>query len=130
MGVIGRRPIDSGWDQLGKAGFRVDSAGGFVVVAARGEVDLETAAGLDQSVRTALRSCPHLVVDLTHVTFIDSSGLGVLVGARRMATALGGEVSLVHPPALVRRILAGTGLQQGFRVYSSLDEAVRAGPAA
>jgi anti-sigma B factor antagonist len=130
MGVTRHAPIDGGWDQWGKAAFRVGSAGGFVVVAAHGEVDLDTAAGLDQAVRTALRSCPHLVVDLTQVSFIDSSGLGVLVGARRMATALGGEVSLVHPPALVQRILAGTGLRQSFPVYSSLDEAMRAGPAA
>jgi len=130
MGVTRHPPVDNGWDMWDKAGFRVDSAGGFVVVAAHGEVDLDTAAGLDRAVRAALRSCPHLVVDLTHVTFIDSSGLGVLVGARRMATALGGEVSLVHPPAQVQRILAGTRLQQSFAVYRSLEDAVRPGPAA
>jgi len=130
MAMIRRRPVDSGWDQWGKAGFRVDSAAGFVVVAAHGEIDIDTAAGLDQGVRAALRSCPHLVVDLTHVTFIDSSGLGVLVGARRMATALGGEVSLVSPPPPVQRILAGTQLQQSFAIYGSLEEAFRAGPAA
>jgi len=128
MGVIMQPPTDSGWDKWDKAGFRVDVVGGCVVVAAHGEIDLDTAVGLHQAVQTALRLSPHLVVDLTQVNFIDSSGLGVLVGARRKATALSGSVSLVHPPPAVQRILIGTRLQQSFPTFASLEEALRAVP--
>ena len=126
MGVIMQPPTDSGWDKWDKAGFRVDVVGGYVVVAAHGEIDLDTAVGLHQAVQTALRFSPHLVVDLTQVNFIDSSGLGVLVGARRKATALSGSVSLVHPPPVLRRLLDVTGLGDVMPAYMSREEALAA----
>jgi anti-sigma B factor antagonist len=125
MGVTMHPAAGSGWDKWDKAGFRVDVIGGCGVVAAYGEVDLDTAVGLHRAVHTALRFSSHLIIDLTQVSFIDSSGLGVLVGARRKTNALGGAVSLVHPPLSVQRILVGTQLQQAFPLFGSLDEALQ-----
>ena len=112
MGVIGHPPIGSGWEQWGKAGFRVDAGADFVVVAAHGEVDLDTAAGLDQAVRTALRTSPHLVVDLTHVTFIDSSAIAMMLNVHRHADALGLTVTWSNPRPQARRVLGITGADQ------------------
>ena len=120
-------PADSGWHNWGdRAGFRVDAADACVVVVAHGDVDLDTAVGLDQAIHLGLRSSPHVIVDMAEVSFVDSSGLGVLIGARRHARALGGSVSLVQPPPMVLRILVGTRLQQSFPVFDSLDEALQA----
>ncbi len=130
MGMTMHPPTDSGWDKWDKAGFRVDAIGACVVVAAHGDIDLDTAPGLDHAVQSGLRFSARLIVDLTQVNFIDSSGLGVLVGARRRATALGGMVSLVHPPPAVQRILIGTQLHHSFVMFGSLDEALQAWRAA
>ena len=126
MGVTMHPPTDSGWHQWDRAGYRVDVARGCVVVAAYGDIDLETSVGLDHAVHDALRTSHHLILDLAQVNFIDSSGLGVLVRARRDATSLGGSVALVRPPPAVQKILVGTQLQQSFTVFSRLDDALDA----
>ena len=95
-----------------------------VVVVATGEIDYQIAARLAATIYSAAASCPRVIVDLSAVAFIDSTGLGALMGARFEAEAEGGCIELVHPPRLVRRLLASTGLQRAFRVYETIDEAL------
>ena len=114
-------PGGSDWDN---AWFRVAPQTNCVVVSAGGEVDLHNAAGLDRALKASGEHSPCVVVDLTAVTFVDSTALGVLIGARRRAQQNGGQVMLVHPPSLVRRLLAGTQLQQSFAVFESLEDAL------
>lgn len=108
----------------GQAWFRVGSSDHCVIVTAGGEIDMDTAVGLARAVDEALSSSPRLVFDLTLVTFMDSTGLGVLINARNRTRDAGGSVSLVHPPDLVRKILAGTRLQEAFAVFATLEEAL------
>jgi anti-sigma B factor antagonist len=116
-------PTGSNWDN---AWFRVAPRTNCCVVTAGGEVDMDSAAGLDRALKSCSHHSPCLVVDLTAVTFVDSTALGVLIGARRRAQQGGGQVLLVNPPSLVRRLLTGTQLQQSFVVYETLDEALSA----
>jgi anti-anti-sigma factor len=95
-------------------------------VTAAGEIDVQTAVGLGQAVQESLPSSSRLVIDLSRVTFIDSTGLGALIDARKRAVANGGSVSLVKPPDLVRRILAGTQLQHVLPVFETLRAALDA----
>jgi anti-sigma B factor antagonist len=111
----------SDWDS---AWFRVDPRSNCVVVIAGGEVDMHSSVGLDRALKTATLFSPCVIVDLSAVTFVDSTALGVLIGARRRAQSEGGRVILVHPPSLVRRLLAGTQLQQSFAVFETLDDAL------
>jgi anti-sigma B factor antagonist len=111
------------WDQ---AWFRVGASGHCAIVTAGGEIDMDTAVGLGEAVDDALAAASTLVFDLTHVTFMDSTGLGVLISARNRTRDTGGSVALVHPPDLVRKILAGTMLQEAFAVFGTLEEALAA----
>ncbi len=111
----------SDWDN---AWFRVDPRSDCVVVIAGGELDMHSSVGLDRTLKKATLFSPCVIVDLTEVTFVDSTALGVLIGARRRAQSDGGRVILVHPPSLVKRLLAGTQLQQSFAVFDTLDEAL------
>jgi anti-sigma B factor antagonist len=120
------QPNEHGVAAWGTAWYRVDDEPGCVVVTAAGEIDLRSLGGLDRALTAALASSPRVVVDLTMVMFIDSSGLGVLIGARNRARELGGWVSLVGPPAPVRRILTGTHLHQAFPLFKTLDDALGA----
>jgi anti-anti-sigma factor len=115
-----------GHDDSGRAWYRVDPAAGCVVLAVGGEVEAATAKGLHEAVRKALESSSCLVIDLSQVTFIDSSGLGVIIVARNLVRAREGSLALVNPPSMVRKILWGTQLQPAFSMFDNRDEAVAA----
>jgi anti-sigma B factor antagonist len=105
----------------GKSGSRVAKAlinthrqtDGSVTVEVRGEVDLGCSDRLCRVlVDMATRVRPtRLVVDLLHVTFIDSTGIGALVAGRNAARTVGIRFTLRHPSAFVATQLRQTGLQ-------------------
>jgi anti-anti-sigma factor len=98
---------------------------GAVVVAARGEIDMSTSPELraalrDPDVRAAL-----VVLDLREVTFMDSSGLGVIVGQNKRAREEGYRFAVaVEGAAGVRRILELSGLLEVLQVVATPDEAL------
>ncbi len=87
------------------------------VVALRGEIDVDTADGIDEAVslaRLAGHSC--LVLDLSGVTFLDSQGIKALVVAHQAMAAAGGGLVLRGPRRQVRTILEITGLGEVMSV--------------
>ncbi|HEX3333869.1 MAG TPA: STAS domain-containing protein [Acidimicrobiales bacterium] len=78
------------------------------VIALRGELDVCTGRGLAERLRGPREAL--IVVDLAGLTFLDSSGLGVLHEARRKAIEDGGSLVLCNPGAIVQRVLELTGL--------------------
>jgi anti-anti-sigma factor len=77
-----------------------------------GEIDLGTADVFREQVRAVALTGRHVVLDMGGVTFMDSSGLAVLVEA----TSDAGSLTLREPTAIVRRVLEATGLTPLFRV--------------
>jgi anti-sigma B factor antagonist len=99
---------------------------GVAVLAASGEIDVATAPELHDRLGKLLQGSPELlVVDLADVSFIDSTGLGVLVGAVRDVRAGGGDLRLVVTQPQIIRLLEITGLDEVFNVRSSTSDAVR-----
>lgn len=93
------------------------------VVSVSGEVDLETASQLGEHALEAVRTVsPRIVLDLAGVTFMDSTGLKVLVSVDRRAQLAGGSVVLVGAAPAVLRILTLTGLDQVFTLQGSLED--------
>jgi anti-sigma B factor antagonist len=110
------------------ASFEVTDAGqsGVPVLGVRGEIDVATSPEMRDHLVRLLEPQPELViVDLTEVTFIDSTGLGVLVEAIRGARAGGGDLRLVVTQPHIIKLFELTGLDEVFRVVSSTKEAVR-----
>ena len=103
------------------------------VVTVSGEVDMQSAAPLERTLESAASSSrvrsSCLVVDLTELVFLDSSGLGVLISARNYALVRGVSMVLVNPPPLMRRLLTQTRLHRSFAIYDTLDDALAALPA-
>ena len=89
-------------DTPGHAWYEVDQIDGCAVVRVGGEIDTRTVQRFDEAVTEAVGLSSHLVIDLAQVTFVDSSGLGGLIVARRSARERGGSVSLVAAPPTVR----------------------------
>jgi len=99
------------------------------VVAIRGELDIAAAprlyAGLTEIMR---RHTPDLVLDLSALTFCDSSGVTVLVRLAEAARLLGGELVLAAPAPRVAKVLRLTGVDRTFTVHPTVLAASR-GPA-
>ncbi|WP_040157657.1 STAS domain-containing protein [Mobilicoccus massiliensis] len=99
--------------------------GRFTVVEATGDIDLISAPVLRASLDTLFRDArSRLVMDLRGVPFLDSTGLGVLVGAQRAVRHHGGDVRIVCSDPRVLRVFSITGLDQVFSIYDSPEQAV------
>jgi anti-anti-sigma factor len=94
------------------------------VVAVAGELDTSTAADAYDYTADLASSHPLLIMDLSEVTFCDSSGYNALLRLRRRATQADGLLVLAAPPAAIRHLLTLTGGQNAFGVYGSRAEAL------
>ena len=101
------------------------TVGGAHVVAVRGEVDLFTAPEFKQRVMAPIGAgIDHVVVDLMETTFIDSSSLGVLIGAHRRLKSRGGRLVVACNAEPIIKTFRITGLDTVFRLTDSVDAAV------
>jgi anti-sigma B factor antagonist len=95
------------------------------VVAVAGEIDLFTAPEFKQRVSAPIDAgATRVVVDLTETTFIDSSSLGVLIGAHRRLRRLDGALTIVCTSDAIVKTFKITGLDGVFTIVGSLDEAL------
>lgn len=103
---------------------RSTTENGACVVSVEGEIDVYTAPRLKEVLVDVIEGgCPNVVVDLDRVSFIDSSGLGVLVGALRRAKEASGSLRLVCTRDGVLKIFRITGLDKVFPIFSSVSDA-------
>jgi|HubBroStandDraft_6_1064221.scaffolds.fasta_scaffold1019495_2 anti-sigma B factor antagonist len=85
-----------------------------------GEVDLATAPELKDALATATRNGARgVLVDLSHATFIDSTTLGVLMGAVKRLRPQGGELAIACNDANIRKIFEITLLDRIFNIYDT-----------
>ena len=97
------------------------------VVALSGEVDLYTAPRFHETLLRGIdEGASRVIIDLTAVTFVDSSALGVLVGGAKLLSSNDGSLQIVCGLGNVRHILEIAGLAGVFAVHSTLDEALAA----
>ena len=103
-------------------------ADGWTVLSVEGEVDLYSAPVLRDAALAATESgVDHVVLDLTAVPFMDSSGLGVIVACLKRLREIGGELALVSPPSSPpTKLLSLTGLDHAIPTHATLDQAVAA----
>jgi anti-sigma B factor antagonist len=99
--------------------------GAAIIYRLRGSLDLATAPSLRAALVEAANEGKHdIIVDLTELEFLDSTGLGALIGAHRRALENSGRVRLIVREGPIQRLLNITGLMRIFAVYASLDAAL------
>src|SRR5690606_15817451 len=99
-------------------------SGDRTVVHVTGEIDVYTAPTLREELASLTEAgTTNIVVDLTGVPFMDSTGLGVLVGALKRVRTAGGRLRLVIDQEKVLKVFRITALTQVFEIYPTLDEA-------
>ncbi|EDY43566.1 STAS domain-containing protein [Streptomyces sp. SPB074] len=104
---------------------------GWAVLRVAGEMDLVSSPSVRQRVHEAVARGRHSVVlDLSQVHFCDSSGVGVLIAARRLMRSCHGRLRIVLPArgaeegSHVSRVLAALGVRRLFEVYPDVRSAL------
>jgi anti-sigma B factor antagonist len=97
------------------------------VIAVAGEIDLFTAPELKAALGDALEAGrTKIVVDLTQTTFLDSTALGVLIGAVKRLRSRDGAMTIVNNDPNIAKTFEITGLDQIFTIRATRDEALEA----
>ncbi len=93
-----------------------------------GSLDIATSPTVRAALSSASERGDHkLIVDLTRLEFLDSTGLGALIGGQRRAKEFDGEIRLVAKEGQILRLLRITGLLKVFAVYATLEDALSDG---
>lgn len=104
-----------------------EHAGAYSVIAVRGEVDLHTAPKVQYAIeRAAENDGSAVVVDMSSITFIDSTALSMLARAKRSLEDKGIPLRIAEPSGAVERIFSVTGFRDYFDIFESREEAVSA----
>jgi anti-sigma B factor antagonist len=111
--------------------FAIDTQqhGDVALVVVRGELDMATAPQLRETLAAVLRECRHVVVDLERVDFVDSFGIGILLGGLKRARGQGGGLVLVCTSRTVLRPFEITGLDRVFSIHDRREGALAAAAA-
>ncbi len=97
------------------------------VVVVGGEIDVYTAPKLrEQLVELETAGQHHLIIDLEQVEFLDSTGLGVLVGGLKRVRVHDGSLRLVCTQERILKVFRITGLTKVFPIHDSVAEAASA----
>lgn len=98
---------------------------GYVVCSPVGEVEAFTVASFRDAL-AELSTCDRLVIDMSSVTFVDSAGLGALIGGIRRTRDLGGDVAVACGRPTIRKLLHNTGFDRIVAVTETIQEAAAA----
>ena len=103
---------------MGKATFTYEETGYFLRVRLKGDIDHHSAVSVRSGIDTLLyRVRPRrLYLDLSGVDFMDSSGLGLIMGRYALMKEIGGDVVVCEPTAGVERVLRLAGLERVVRI--------------
>lgn len=99
---------------------------GVTVIALEGDVDVTGAPQLRDLLAGSISPGGRILLDLAGVTFVDSSGVGVLVTAHRKAAEAGASFGLASPSATVTRVFELTRTNRLLSIYPTVDEGIAA----
>jgi anti-sigma B factor antagonist len=104
---------------------KVDQAGDYTICRPAGELDAFTVGQFRESL-TELGGTGRLLIDLSGVPFLDSAGLGALIGGVRRSREAGGDVAVYGARPAVARLLHTTGFDRVASVADNEQDAAKA----
>jgi len=102
----------------------IDEAGKreYTVVVAPAEVDIASSNALRDDLERAMQVNPWVIVDLSSVVFIDSTGLGAILSAHHLAEQYGGTLVVVGPDERTKKLLTITQLDRVLDIYPTVED--------
>ena len=111
--------------EIGDMNFEISSQGEVGVVALSGDVDLESSPRLRTALLDCVSSRPAVLVDMSGVAYIDSSGIASLVEAYQAARKSSARFGLVDVSEGAMRVLELARLDKVFSIYADLAEGLK-----
>ncbi|WP_086171733.1 STAS domain-containing protein [Streptomyces pharetrae] len=110
--------------QSGQLSAAVTATDGIRVVTLAGEIDHDTGDTLRHALDATGESCPRIVIDMGQVTFMDSSGINILIAAHRALSEAGGWLRLAAPARNVMRTIHIVGIDALIDCRETLSQAL------
>lgn len=106
-----------------------DKIGNVLVVSLIGELDHHSAEEVRVKIddRISRENIRKLVLDFSGVTFMDSSGIGVIIGRYKKISMRSGEVNIISVSKSIKRVFELSGIFKIIKYYENLDEALKVG---
>ncbi len=102
--------------------YRIDKKGVFTIIMLSGDVDLQYSPEAREQILKYLNESHHVMVDLSEVKYIDSSGVASLVEGYQVAKSKNLQFGLLGVSATAMQVLQLARLDQVFPIYQSIDE--------
>lgn len=99
-----------------------------LIVTVTGDIDQHNAASLREQIdlRISHENVKRLVFDFSKLDFMDSSGIGIIIGRYKLMATLGGKVAIVVNKPTLRKLLELSGVQRIVHICDSLSDAMKA----
>jgi anti-anti-sigma factor len=110
--------------QPGRLSVRTDVVDGTLVVAVAGEIDQETGGSLRKALNPPEGAAPRVVIDLGHVTFMDSSGINILIAVHTGLAEAGGWLRLAEVAPPVLRVIQLVGIDGFIACHPTVQQAL------
>ena len=97
-----------------------------LIVSLSGELDHHTAKDVKNLIEEVIknRGVVNLIFDFTNLTFMDSSGIGVVIGRYKLIRSLGGKVTIASPARNVKKLLSMSGINKIIEIFDDVDSAL------
>lgn len=97
-----------------------------LVVTLAGELDHHTAKNVKEQIEKAIKNSTvkNLVFDFSRLTFMDSSGIGVVLGRYKLIHSMGGKVAIAAPSKTITKLLAMSGVNKLTEICKTKEEAI------
>lgn len=106
---------------------QVREAGNVIILDINGEIDLYNAPEIKENIKNQMEQGKNqIIINLDKVSYIDSSGIGVLISSLSNLKKAGGGLKIIHVYASVRKVFELTKLTSFFDIYDSEQEALSA----
>ncbi len=101
-----------------------------LVIRINGDIDHHTCETVRQKIdnEIAKKNSKNLIFDMENVGFMDSSGIGVIIGRYKQVTTKGGATVMINVKPQIKRVYEICGLQRIIKVFDSLEQAVNSLP--
>jgi len=102
----------------------IDKKENYVIINIEGEVDTYTSPKVKSDILKEIEDYKNIIISMEKVKFIDSTGLGVLIGVLKKVKEKEGKLIIISPNSYINQIFEITGLFKVFKIVNSINEAI------
>ncbi len=98
-----------------------------LIVSVNGDIDQHNAGSIREQIdlRISHENVKKLIFDFSGLDFMDSSGIGIIIGRYKLMTALGGSVSIIVTKPTIKKLLELSGIKRIIKICPSLSDALK-----